>query len=201
MATAAARRLTAAHKLAQARIGTQTVARMRAIWRLLDPDNLDGSFDRWLTAALAVIQAQRSVSADTAIAYLNTFKTLELGAAAKRFAVETAADVPDSAATSLLVTGPLSVKRAMTRGVALSRAMAVAEAASAAAAMRHAMDGGRETITATVRSDRQGVGWERVAGGKACVFCAGLDGKRMSSDDVFAAHDGCSCAAQPVYRA
>jgi hypothetical protein len=94
----------------------------------------------------------------------------------------------------------LSVKRAMTRGVPLARALDIAEAASSAAGMRHALDGGRETVMGTVRSDPQARGYQRVASSNACRYCSDLAGIRFADDHVFQAHDGCSCSSEPVYR-
>lgn len=200
-ATLQASRLTEAHRLAQARLGAVTVARMRTIWRLLNPDALDATFPDWLAAAYPIVQAQRSTSARLAANYLTAFKTLELGTAARIAPVLSETADRQSVATSLLVTGPISVKRAMERGVQLARALPVAEAASSAAAMRHALDGGRQTILQTLRADPDARGWVRVASGGACDFCARLDGKRHPTDDAdFPAHDGCSCSQEPAYR-
>lgn len=202
--TVAARRLTQAYRTSQGQIGTATVAKMRAIWPLLKGNDLDGSFDRWLTAAMPIVQGQRTTAAKTAASYLSTFKQLELGTKATRSPIALATDLAtNELATSLLVTGPISVKRAMTRGVPLIRALSVAEASSAAAAMRHAIDGGRDTILATTAADSQAVGWERVASGNACAFCQMLAGRgAVYTEDSgdFASHDGCNCSAEPVYR-
>src|SRR5688500_11513297 len=198
MPSAAARKLSAAHRDTQRRIGVQTIEALRAVWRLLDPDDLDGSFAAWLIAVLPVIETKRSTSARVAAAYLATFKELEVGKPAKPVL---AVDPPARAvATSMLVTGPLSVKRNVARGVPLGRAMSTAQAASAAAAMRHVLNGGRDTISATIQADRDAQGYARVASSNACSYCAGLEGITFPDDTVFAAHDGCSCSSEPVYR-
>lgn len=201
MATAAGRRLTLAHKKAQGQIGTETVGRMRTVWDRLSGDDLDGSFQRWHSAAVPIIGAQRLKSAQTAASYLSTFRVLEVGTTTD---VVLATAIPDAeVSTSLLVTGPLSVKRAMSRGIPLARAMAVAEAASAASAMRHAMNGGRQTITDTLAADPASAGYERVASGNACAFCQLLAGRGAvySAESAdFESHDGCGCTAEPVYR-
>lgn len=201
MATTAGRRLTLAHKRAQGQIGSQTVARMRTVWDRLDGNDLDGSFNRWLAAAVPIIETQRTAAARTAASYLSAFRAIEVGS---EFAPVMVAELArDEVTTSLLVTGPVSVKNAMSRGIPLVRAMSVAEAASAASAMRHAMDGGRDTILATTQADERARGWERVASGNACAFCQMLAGRgavygEASAD--FESHDGCGCTAEPVYR-
>lgn len=173
---------------------------MRTLWPILDPDDLDRSFLPWLTATRPLIATQRALSARTAANYLAAIKVLQLGPAVRSSPV--LAETPDLEAltTSLLVTGPLSIKRAMTRGVPLARALATAERASSAAAMRHTLDGGRRTILDTVRTDPDARGWQRVASGNACKFCNLLDGKfHLKETADFPAHDGCSCSQEPVY--
>lgn len=173
---------------------------MHAAFRILNPTALDDTFEAWLAVVLPIIAASRRVSARMAAAYLTAARSSAVGLD-PNFTPLLAAEVPvDALRTSLLVTGPLSIKAAMTRGVFLDRAADVAEARSAAVAMRYTLAGGRETITATTRADSRAVGWERVASGKACQFCSSLAGKHMTDDDVFEAHDGCACSAEPVYR-
>lgn len=197
----ASRRLTEAHRLTQARIGALTVLQMRRVWRLLDPEDLDGTFEDWLIAATPIVATQRTVSARTAASFVTASKVLQLGPSAMATPILADAADPRALTTSLLVTGPLSVKRAMARGVPLARALSTAEASSAAAAMRHSLDGGRQTLLETLRTDRDARGWRRVASGGACKFCSTLDGKFHPTDNAdFPAHDGCSCSQEPVYR-
>lgn len=203
-ATAEARRLTEAHRLAQLRLGAQTVQSMRSVWPLLDVDDLDGTFERWLRPVTTIINGQRATSARLAANYMRTFKTLELGASAPAASLVLVETVPAQAlATSMVVTGPASVKSAIGRGVLPTLAMETAEARSAASAMRHALNGGRETITESVTADREALGWRRVTSGMACDFCSLLAGRGAvysESTVHFDAHDGCSCSAEPTFR-
>lgn len=190
-----ASRLTLAHKAAQTRIAVATVQSMRSTWGTLNPDRLDASFPDWLDRAVPVIEANRAKSTQLAAAYLTAFKR------SGPPVFELAAPLDSSAvATSLLVTGPVSVKRAMARGVPLVRAMSVAEASSAAAASRFALEGGRDTIQRSLAADEDARGWQRVASGNSCRFCAVLDGKFHWAETAdFPAHDGCTCSQEPVY--
>jgi hypothetical protein len=147
------------------------------------------------------VATQRAVSARTAAAYLSAAKAIQVGAGARSAPVLADEVDPQALSTSLLVTGPVSIKRAMARGTILARAFDTAEAASSAAAMRHAVDGGRQTIMRTVQSDPDATGWQRVASGNACKFCNLLDGKfHWAATADFPAHDGCSCSQEPVYN-
>lgn len=203
-ATAEANRLTQSHRLAQARIGADTVRQMLAAWPLLQIDDLDGTFPAWLRVATPIIRTQRRTSARLAANYLTTFRSLELGVAAAGAAPSLAETLAvDALATSLLVTGPAMIRSALARQVPLPKALSSAKAASAGAAMRHAMNGGRETITRTVAADPKALGWARATSGKACAFCAMLASRGPVYNDAtvhFDAHDHCSCSAEPVYR-
>lgn len=196
-----ASRLTLTHKAAQARVGSRTVSLLRPVWRMLDGSRLDDTAEAWLRTATAIIQDQRLVSARLAAAYLDAQKKQALGVGARAILADAAP--LQALSTSLLVTGPISIKSAVARGVPLERAMSVAEARSSAAAMRHALNGGRETITGTLREDPQALGWERVTSGNPCDFCDMLAGRGAvySADSAdFQCHDGCLCTAEPVYR-
>lgn len=198
MPTAAGSRLTVLHRQAQVRLGAQTAARMAVVWPLLDPADVDGTVERWLAAAKPIVSSQRAMSSRLASNYLTAFRTLEIGAGFVPILAETAD--PAAVQTSLLVTGPVSIKRAMLRGVQVERAAQTARAASASSAMRHALDGGRQTIIRTLAADNAATGWQRVASGNACKFCTILDGKfHYASTADFEAHDGCSCTQEPVY--
>jgi hypothetical protein len=199
-ATSEARRLTEAHRLAQARLGAQTVQQMRVIWPLLDPADPV----RWLRAARIVVSGQRRVSARLAANYVSTFKTLELGTTASAPPLILAETAPAAAVTtSMIVTGPRALEAARRRGVQVARALDVAEARSSASAMRHVLNGGRETILETIAADRQARGWRRVTSGSACEFCSMLArrGAVYGAESVsFHAHDACGCSAEPVFR-
>lgn len=201
--TPQSRRLTEAHRLAQARLGARTVRALLATWALMDPNDLDGSLDRWLTTVIPIINGQRAVSARLAANYLSTFKALELGVSAAPLVL---ADSANTAAvtTSMTVTGPIAVKTHMRTNPVAARAMEVGRTMSARAGMRHVLDGGRSTITQTVQADPQALGWARATSGKPCAFCAMVASRgpvyKSEGTADFEPHDGCSCSAEPVYR-
>jgi hypothetical protein len=204
-ATALGAQLTELQRATQLRLAAQTIAQMRATWGLLDPADLDATFRRWLRVAVPVVQSNRAASSRLAAAYLAAFRKAELGTLDGLPVVLAAPVDVKAVTTSLLVTGPWSVKKAMTGGVDLARAVDIAEARSSAAAMRHTLDGGRDMIISTVTADRQALGWARVASGNSCAVCAmtasrGPDYTSEASAS-FEAHDGCQCGAEPVYQA
>lgn len=199
-----ASRLTEAHRLAQARLGAQTVQQMLTVWPLLDADDLDGSTQRWLRAVVPIVQRQRSVSARLAGNYMSTFRALELGQVSPFVPTLVEAEPVEAIMQSLTVTGPVAVKAHMRSSPVVDRAMEIGRTMSSGSAMRHAMNGGRQTITESVRNDQRAIGWARATSGKPCAFCAMVASRgpvyREESTGDFQAHDHCSCGVEPVYR-
>lgn len=201
-ATAAGARLTEAHRLAQLRIGAQTVRDMLLLWDLIDPTALDVTMPTWQRFALQLIAERHSASAFIAGDYLRAFRAIEAPTAAPFAPIFGRLDLA-AATTSLEVTGPVSLKRAMTAGADLAKAAETAKVNTARAGMRHVLDGGRSTITATTAADPALVGYRRVTSGDACKFCSMLAGRGAvysASTSRFQSHDGCSCSAEPVYE-
>jgi hypothetical protein len=176
---------------------------MLLLWSLVDPKRLDQTTPQWLEAAMALVQVRRVESARIAGNYLRAFRTVEAPLAPLVPPLLGVRLDTLAASTSLRVVGPISVKRAMAAGKPLAKASEVAATNTARAAMRHTLEGGRDTITATVRADPAVRGFRRVTSGDACKFCSMLAGRGAvySADTArFAAHDGCSCSAEPVYE-
>lgn len=199
-----AARLTETHRQTQARLAATVVTQVLAAWVVLDPDDLDGTTGPWVEVLRPLIAAGRRQSAALAATYLTTFRSLELGTLAGARTVLADQVDPRALLTSLIVTGPAAIRSARARGVVSATAIDTARAGVARAAMRHALGGGRDTITATVDADPRARGWARATSGRACGFCAMLAGRgpvyRGESSARFEAHDGCNCTAEPVYR-
>lgn len=201
-----AARLTEAHRLAQARLGARTVSQMLAVWPLLDSADLDGSFPRWLSAAVPIIQANRTASSTLAANYYQTFRTVTLGLSAGAFTPPVAGPASLDAITgALVVTGPATIKRAVGRGLSIEVSVALAQTESARAAMYHSLQGGRETTIGSVAADPKAIGWARATSGDPCAFCAMVASRGpVYRDDSeasagFEAHPGCNCTPEPVY--
>ena len=198
-----AARLTETHRQTQARLSAALTAQVLAAWALLDPDDLDSTTEPWLRVMRPLVVAARRQSAALAATYLTTFRALELGTLTGARTVLADAVDPKALATSLIVTGPVAIRAARHAG-RLTTAVENAQAGVARAAMRHALNGGRETITASVEADPQARGWARATSGKTCAFCSMLAGRGAvyKGEDTadFKSHDGCNCSAEPVYR-
>lgn len=202
-AVAQAAALTRAHRLAQLRLGAAGARQMFAAWPLLDLEDIDGSFQRWLRVVVRLAQAQRDASSGLAAGYYRQFRAIE-AAGAPPFVPLLAPELDVNALTgALVITGPAGLKRSLRTGVPLATAAELAQVETARASMRYVLDGGRTTITRSVAADPRSIGWARVASGSACAFCAMLAsrGPVYSAGSVdFEAHKGCGCGAEPVFR-
>lgn len=189
--TAEGRRLTETHRILQRRLAALTVAQMRQLWRLLDVENLEGTAEDWLTAALAVIERNHNASAALASRYFLQFRQAEVGDTDIQLPVAPALN-REQATTSLTVTG---IARAAEGKAAVDTA--------AAAAVRLALNGGRGMIMEAVEADPVALGWIRVTDGDPCAFCALLSSRgpayKSQATASFQAHDSCACTAEPVY--
>lgn len=120
----------------------------------------------------------------------------------------------DSAAlrASLVVTGPITIKRTQDPRRAARKATATAQ--------RHALNGGREVVADAITSDRRALGWIRIPNADACAFCLMLagrgkfykseraatirarrsrTGKRADDRADHEYHDKCRCQPRAVY--
>jgi len=104
---------------------------------------------------------------------------------------------------SLTVTGPASIKSAMTRGVPLDLAVQTAQRGVGRAAERHTLDGGRQAMADVARNDPRSGGWVRLTSGDPCSFCSQVAAWSETNPDLlgdFLTHDGCHCAPDPVFN-
>lgn len=189
--TTEGRRLTEQHRILQRRLAALTVAQMRQLWRLLDPENLPASSEDWLTATVAMIERNHAASAALSARYFVQFRQTEVRDGA--FQLPPAPILNrEQATTSLTVTG---ISRVAQGKAAVDTA--------AAAAVRLVLNGGRGTLVDAVEADPVALGWIRVTDGDPCAFCALLASRgptfKSRGSAGFQAHDSCACTAEPVY--
>lgn len=217
--TALGDQLTEGQRVAQIRIGQATVRRLAGTWPLLDPSDLAGSTGRWLDVAVPVVETQRRLSADVAGEYMRRFRASE--GVAGDLTVVGAPMNAEQVRTSLTVTGPVGVRQRLRRGMPMGDTLERAMTQTMGAALRHSLNGGRETLQKSIEADGWAVGWARVTADDACYFCAMLASRgavyrhdsfdvptragRTASDPRFTGggdakvHDSCRCTLEPVY--
>lgn len=195
-------RLSERHRAAQARLQIIIAADVARIFPLLDVNNLDKSFGGYADAMTRVINARRRVSASLGATY---YSSIRVDAIEDDQFTPVLSDTADSQQvfTSLLVTGPVAIKKAVSSGRDALAARDAALMATAKSAQRHVINGGRGTILSSVKRDNRSVGWARLTDGKPCAFCSLLASRgpayKSETTAQFKSHDGCGCTPVPVF--
>lgn len=196
--------LTESYRVSQARAASKVSAQALVAFRtLLNPADLNGSFTQYLALQNLLISAGRKDAAGLAAAYYQTHRFASgVPGTAQIFMADPL--TVEQTATSLLYTGPITVKRSLAKGNTIEAAMRAAENSTLGAIFRIVADGGRNTIHTTVLRDRAALGFARVTDGKPCAFCAMLASRGFVYKNEQTAggqyHDRCGCFAQPMYR-
>lgn len=194
------RELTVMHRRQQLALRKATIAQMERLWPALDWADLDRTYPGFAAEVAAVVAANRKVSSGLAAAYLRAFRVASGLSGDVRIVVPPMA--PEQFKTSLRVTSLVAAKKSAARLVDPREAMTNALTQSSGAMARLVLNGGRETVTQTIRSDSDAIGWRRVLGGGGCDFCKLLAGRVYPRDNAdFDAHGKCGCTSEPVYRA
>lgn len=203
--------LTTSYRLAQGRIATRTSSlAMLAFEHVLDTARLDATFPAYVSTVLPILNGGRAQAATLAAAYYEEHRA-ESGVTGQAPVPAVPGPISlDQASTSLLYTGPITLRRQLARGNTLITALNVARALTGAALFRHTANAGRGLIFETSQRDTKSLGYARVTDGKPCYFCAMLAsrGAVYKSRDTAGAgprgaanryHDGCGCTVQAIY--
>lgn len=183
------------------------------------------SVEAWLEAMIPQIINASDRGARSAAIFFEALRQIEAPTASTARATPTLGAVDAGVRKSLMAVGPgdymnkatqinrLDIPPAARRGLLLD-AKKVTTAKIAAATVRHAQAGGRQTIVDN--SDRTALGWIRVTRNDPCFFCAMLASRgihyRAFSEDSFdlsdprftgdgnaKVHDECGCSIKPVF--
>jgi hypothetical protein len=192
-----------ANRLGQIAISERALEQLKVIWLLLDLEDLDGTREAYLNAAMAVLLEGRANSEALAAGFLQSFYTAEAAYVPQIITPGlTEADIA-AARTSLEVMGPVHVKRSMLAGQTLEYASQTALQGVLGAANRHVLDGGRQPVIETALADPGTSGWQRITKVGACAFCRLLAGRgsvyRTEESSKFASHDACRCSVAPAF--
>lgn len=192
--------LSRAYRARTQEVQSQALLDLLKLWGLLDFANLDESFEAWATSTAALIQRDRAVVAGVAADYLRAERLAQEVSGAPRIALANRA--PAAQISASLTATALAGYRTALRYRPSEQAKRVALVKTAGAVSRLVLDGGRATITDSLRLDPKGTGWMRVTSPSACGFCRMLEGRGAvySAETArFSAHDHCKCSARPVY--
>lgn len=200
--TAEGAALTRQHRTQQLALRASVLRDLALIWPTWEPGDVAGFAD-FLDLARVLIESRHADSSGLAAAYFRAFRAAEGvgGAATPRLAARLPfADI----AASLRATGLAGTLRAMRAGQSPQAAARNGFVQASGSAARLVLAGGRDTVIASTRADRQATSWIRVTSGTPCAFCAMVAsrGPEFGSERAagFQAHDHCACQAEPYYR-
>lgn len=187
------------HRLQQLALRALTVRQILRIWPMYDEENIAASWPAVQEALTALIWLRHGQSSALAARYYRAARFQSgLGGDAP---IELASPPPlEQLNASLGYVGQfLPMKQAALgrRNVAQAALVMVTGATT-----RLVLNGGRETLTKTIGTDRRAKGYRRVTSGKPCDFCSMLAGRgAVYGEDTadFEAHDHCSCSAEVVF--
>lgn len=198
--TTATRQLTHEHRAQQLLIRKATQTQVAKVWPALDPNDLDASFQRFAGSVSLLVEKNRQTSAGLTASYLRTYRDMSGIPGSARIIVPKLD--PEQFTTSLRTTSVVAVKRSMIDGKPIDQAMQDALTQASGAMARQVMNGGRETMAATLKGDSAARGYHRILGGGGCEFCQMLATRDNYSADTadFEAHDHCGCTGEPNYE-
>ena len=216
-ATGRGRELTARQRAQQLALRARLLAELLDLWPLLDPERVDQTTGPWLGRSLDTVVRYRQRSARSAAEYYAELRHAEVGGAVEQPTVpEVDSAMRARIASSLIVTGPTTIRARLVVGEDPADAAEAALTAVQGAAGRHVLNGGRQTLAAAGDEDRRVVAYARVTAEKPCWFCtmlssrgfvyrskAGAGAKKnaaFTGDGLYKFHDFCACTVEPVFR-
>lgn len=197
------------HRVDQERIGRVTVERLAPLWRIIDTENVDSSATVWVDAALPVVAEGFRESQETAGRFVRDYRQAMVPDAEPMVSVEFDDFPTERATVSVIVTGPVEVKRQLPSPDAGEKGFV----GSSGAAVKVVADGGRQAVEQMVDLDEEAIGFARKCDSKPCYFCAMLASRgavykkdsfelansRFRGEGVAKTHDNCQCTLRPVY--
>lgn len=191
--------LTSAHRRQVLGLTAVTIRDLRLLWQAFDPNDRT-TWDRFALPATTLIRAQQQVAVALGSRYYTALRAKAgHGLTPNEVTLRPIELEPERVQASMTATGLAGTYGALGAGKPMAAALDNGFVRVAMAAHRMVASGSRDAVAAAVRSDAQARGWTRQAGGSPCSWCAERDGVRMTNDEVFQAHDGCSCVAEPAW--
>lgn len=187
------------HRQLQLALRAGTLRQVLALWPLFDLERLAETWPALRQALATLIAARHTDSVGLASAY---YRAARLDAGVTGTAPIVLASLPsaEQLAISLDVVGLFGARRLLAQGRRDVAAQTLVKVSGAVG--RHVLNGGRDTVLQSMQADPKARGWRRITSGKPCSFCSLLAGRGAvyGKDSVdFAAHDHCSCSAEPSW--
>lgn len=219
--------LTQAFKTQQNREAAKIAATVALYYqRRVNVEDL-ASIERWLNIVIPRLIGTSDSGARSAAEFFQAIRRIEAAGAGPYAATVALGQVDEGVRKSLLTVGPYDYTNKareirtldvgpQQQAALLAEAKQVTTKKLAAAAMRHAQAGGRQTIHDNAERDEVALGWVRVTKADPCAFCAmlasrglryrafkegsfDLSNANFTGDGDAKVHDNCGCSLKPVY--
>lgn len=199
----------ARQRRAQRGLSRLLVRDVRKLRRLIIPSRLQATVPDWIQAVRNLVGEYGDASSTAAADFYDSERVA--AQVTGRFTVPLLDPPPDAqvdnslrwATKDLWPRDPDDPRTTAAQLLPIEERLDAAEKKAEAVAQKLVTDQGRGTVQNAVRQDRQAIGYARAAALGACAFCRliasrGMVFKQDTAD--FRAHDGCNCAALPVFR-
>lgn len=192
--------LTVRHQRSQAALRAVTLKQLLAIWPAFDITRIDESWPAVQQALTALIWLRHRDSSTLAARYYQAARTIE-GVAGPPTVRLAPAPTVEQLGRSLGYLGTIVPKKLIAQRRPDAAQQTFVHVAGAVS--RHVLNGGRDTLLASVKDDPRAGGWRRITSGRACNFCqmlAGRGGVYSAETSKFESHDHCACTPEPVFQ-
>lgn len=188
----------------QHRLAARSVGKARALWPLVDVDDLDGTWPRFSATAIKTLSGAQRDAAAAGVAYV------EAAADADGISPAELSPVPDAFAgyasdgrslETLMVLPLVDVKERIAAGQTPSSAMSSGWIRVRRIFDTQVLDAARIAAGVGVTAHRDYSGYVRQLGGAGCPRCAILAGKFYRWNSGFARHVHCKCVHVPTTTA
>jgi hypothetical protein len=191
--------LTADYRLRLAEITNESTRSMMALWQILDPRDLNGTFDAWAQAVKILVRGNRELSTRAAEDYLAKIRA-EFGL--DQFPAQNPVGIPDATVENRLRSVVVNIKEASGRGVDPLAAASGAFVNASGLVQEMVLHASRSSVSRTAVRDPSMGGWRRIGRG-SCAFCSMLISRGAVYNSLsvrFASHKHCRCSAEPAIR-
>lgn len=194
-------RLTTAYRAQQLATQAGSIRQLVVLWRAVDVTNLSDTIDVFAQAAALLAGRGYDASAESAAAYITSFRQAEIGAGIEaRIAKRPAQSFLAGQIRGAAISGIIDARRA---GKSIDYAGGQGLIRTIGTLGKLVLGGGRNTITGTVKADKQALGWMRATAGSPCTFCRMLASQgavyKSERSASFEAHGHCGCTPEPLY--
>lgn len=213
-ATPESYRLAQQHREDQLRNSESYKAEFAALWALWRSAQTPQQRRSWLTANVNLIKRYRQRAQAIATRYYQRARGMDAtGPLPETPTIKQASD--ETLVKNLIDRSAGEYKRARLIGLDEFEAEERARKATEASGERLVLNGGRDALEQTGKSDRDAIGWMRVSDGDPCAFCALMVSrgavyrtKRTAGESandqfvgagMFKFHDLCGCTVAPVF--